>query len=183
MEINNKEYQLKVLIAGDAQIGKKELLKSFNESFKEDSNSDITKGIYYIKKKRFKLTIDISNNPDRANELLKHADLVFLCFRTDNNDSYLNLAEWISIFPKYGIYDYSLLANNFKSPYYSIKEIQNDCESLNDNFTSKYLSLHFNDFSNVETVRLLFEKIMLSSDFNTKKEFHDKCQLQSCNIF
>lgn len=183
MELNNKIYSIKVLLAGDAQTGKKELFKSFQESFKGDNNSDISKGIYYIKNKKFKLTIDISNNPDKANDFLKHADLVFLCFRTDNNDSFLNLAEWIIAFSKFNINDYSLIANSFKSPYYSIKEIQNDCELLNDNFKPKYLSLYFNDFSNVETVRLLFEKIVLSSDFNIKKENHIQNQGHNCKVF
>ena len=150
---------------------------------KGDKKSDVSNEIYFIKEKKFKLTIYISNNPDQAKELLKKIDLVFLCFRTDNNDTFLNLTEWITVFPNYHIGAYNLIANCFKSPYYSINEIQDDCQYLNEIYNSKFYTMNFNDFSNVETVRILFESIVLSCKFDFKKKDCNTPTQGNCNIF
>lgn len=181
------DITLKISILGDVSIGKRKLLSSIKNIFPKNSthNNDTIITYKYNQTNTASIVIEVIDLTTKITSGLKLSDLVLLCFRTDVNESFLNLYNWIKAMEDSKVKEYYLLGNDFHEPYYSLSEIKSESEALNDCFDLKYANLDFVDFGKEENLKKYFQSLIkkVVHDKMIKKEKCDGSDSRSCFVF
>ena len=179
--INIKPIILKIVLLGNSNTGKKTFINSFKQAFNENTTNYKEDILYQINKNYYKFIFDHSDNVDRALNTIKNANVVFLCFNTNDHSTFESLYPWTIFLINNYIESYYLLGNNYKEPYYSVDDILDECVYFNETSKLKFSSIDIIDFNKIEEIKRLIEGKLSSISIKNNKDDMKK-DMSSCII-
>ena len=178
MDLNNKEYEYKIIALGDSGVGKTSIFKRFaHNKFDEDTLSTIglafaEKELTLKNKDKIKLKLVDTGGQERYRALTKsyykNADGVLLVFAHNDQESFDHIIDWIKSFDEN--------TNDKDIPKYLIGN-KNDLEKLNEeeifnNFIKDHNILRYISVSAKDNINITetFEEMAEVIDSNNNKD-------------